>query len=294
MLQDDMVSASYEYYKGLIAFRKAHPALRMTDQAEILAAMEVLETGSNDVIAILNNGGNGEKNKILTIINASTNPYDMTLPEGEWDIYVDHAVASDKVIATVDGAVCVNGTSVMILVQNAPFEDIPEDSFYAEAVMWAVKNGVTNGKGDGLFHPNDEVTRAEVVTFLWRAAGEPVVKSDKSFPDVSEGDFFYNAVIWAAEEGITTGKDNGLFDPYATCTRAEALTFLWRAEDTPMCEQGTVNEFSDVAVNDYFAPAVMWALSKGITNGMSNGIFGSYEICNRAHIVTFLYRAMAD
>ena len=289
MLQDDMVSASYEYYKGLIAFRKAHPALRMTDQAEILAAMEVLETGSNDVIAILNNGGNGEKNKILTIINASTNPYDMTLPEGEWDMYVDFAIAGTEIITTVDGAVCVNGTSVMILVQNAPFEDVPEDSFYAEAVKWAVKNGVTNGKGDGLFHPNDEVTRAEVVTFLWRAAGEPVVKSDKSFPDVSEGDFFYNAVIWAAEEGITTGKDNGLFDPYATCTRAETVTFVYRAKGEPFTI-GAEN-FDDVDPDDFFYHAVRYAYINGITTGIDADSFGPYIVCNRAHIVTFLYRA---
>ena len=177
----------------------------------------------------------------------------------------------------------------MILVQNAPFEDVPEDSFYAEAVMWAGKNGVTNGKGDGLFHPNDEVTRAEVVTFLWRAAGEPIVKSDKSFPDVSEGDFFYNAVIWAAEEGITTGKDNGLFDPYATCTRAETVTFVYRAKGEPFTI-GAEN-FDDVDPDDFFYHAVRYAYINGITTGIDADSFGPYIVCNRAHIVTFLYRA---
>ena len=170
------------------------------------------------------------------------------------------------------------------------FRDVPDGSFYYDAVQWAVEQGITTGIGDGTFLPDRDVTRAEVVTFLWRANGCEAVTSDKSFPDVKETDFFYSAVIWAAENGITTGKDSGLFDPYATCTRAEALTFLWRAEGTPACGQGTVNEFSDVDVDDFFAPAVMWAVSEGITNGIDADSFGSYNICNRAHIVTFLYR----
>ena len=289
MLQDDMVAASYDYYKGLIAFRKAHPALRMTEQSEILAAMESLNTGNDQVVAILNKGGNGENAQILTIINAGTDSYTMNLPEGKWDMYVDFAVAGTDVIATVEGTVGVRGTSVMILVQRAPFEDVPEDSFYFEAVEWAVKNGITNGVTDTTFVPNRDVTRAEVVTFLWRAAGEPIVESEKSFPDVTEADFFYDAVIWAAEKGITTGKDNGKFDPYATCTRAEALTFLWRAKGEPTLIYH--ENFDDVDQDDFFYNAVVWAIANDITNGIDADSFGSLNICNRAHIVTFLYRA---
>ncbi|MBR7178760.1 MAG: type I pullulanase [Oscillospiraceae bacterium] len=289
MLQDDMVAASYDYYKGLIAFRKAHPALRMTEQSEILAAMESLNTGSDQVVAILNKGGNGENAQILTIINAGTDSYTMNLPEGKWDMYVDFAVAGTEIITTVEGTVGVRGTSVMILVQRAPFEDVPEDSFYFEAVEWAVRNGITTGVTDTTFVPGRDVTRAEVVTFLWRANGSPVVESDKSFPDVTEADFFYDAVIWAAEKGITNGKDSGLFDPYATCTRAEAVTFLYRAKGKPFTT-GTEN-FDDVDKDDFFYKAVIYAVANNITNGIDADSFGSLNICNRAHIVTFLYRA---
>ena len=292
-LANELNAASYEYYKGLLAFRKAHPALRMTDQAEILASMEVLETGSNNVIAILNKGGNGEDVQILTVINPGDNE-SFTLPEGKWDVYVTARTAGTEVLKTVEGTIYVGSdTAVMILVRQPDpvptFSDVPVDSFYFEAVEWAVDKGITNGIGDGTFLPDRDVTRAEVVTMLWRAAGSPIVESDKAFPDVAETDFFYDAVIWAVEEKVTTGKDNGLFDPYATCTRAEALTFLWRAVKTPVLSTH-VAPFTDVHPMDYFWTAVCWAAGSGIANGMGDGSFGSYEICNRAHIITFLYR----
>ena len=288
-LVNELNAGSYEYYKGLIAFRKAHPALRMTEQAEILAAMEALETGSNDVIAILNKGGNGENAQILTIINASTEGYTMNLPEGKWDMYVDFAMAGTEIITTVEGTVGVEGTSVMILVQNAPFEDVPEDSFYFEAVEWAVKNGITTGVTDTTFVPGRDVTRAEVVTFLWRAAGSPVVEGTNPFTDVAETDFYYNAVLWAVANGITTGKTETSFAPLDTCTRAEAITFLYRAKGEPFVIGS--EQFDDVDQDDFFYNGVIWAVSENITNGMDADSFGSYDICNRAHIVTFLYRA---
>ena len=289
MLQDDMVAASYDYYKGLIAFRKAHPALRMTEQSEILAAMESLNTGNDQVVAILNKGGNGENAQILTIINAGTDSYTMNLPEGKWDMYVDFAVAGTEIITTVEGTVGVRGTSVMILVQRAPFEDVPEDSFYFEAVEWAVKNGITNGVTDTTFVPNRDVTRAEVVTFLWRAAGEPMVEVTNPFTDVKESDFYYNAVLWAVSEGITNGKTADTFAPLATCTRAEAITFQYRAKGEPFVIYS--ENFDDVDKDDFFYNAVLWAVSENITNGIDADSFGSLNICNRAHIVTFLYRA---
>ena len=251
--------------------------------------MENLSTGNDQLIAILNKGGNGENNQILTIINASTDPQTVTLPEGKWAIYVSALKAGTEVQGYAENELTIRGTAVMILVQTASFEDVPVDSFYAEAVEWAVAEGITNGVTANTFVPARDVTRAEVVTFLWRANGEPVVESDKSFPDVSKGDFFYNAVIWAAEEGITTGKDNGLFDPYATCTRAEALTFLWRAAGQP--ESNVTENFDDVNDSDFFAPAVKWAVENKITDGIDADSFGSYNVCNRAHIITFLFRS---
>ena len=185
----------------------------------------------------------------------------------------------------VDG-VCTNcGDKLM------NFADVPEGEWYYEPVIWAVNNGVTTGMTDTIFAPDREATRAEVVTFLWRAAGEPVVESELSFPDVKETDFFYNAVIWAAEKNITNGKDNGLFDPYATCTRAEAVTFLWRYLDEPA--SSTTNSFTDVVPGMWYEAAINWAVEKGVTNGYADGIFNVDGACNRAHAVTFLYRALA-
>ena len=293
-LKDFQNAMAYEYYKGLIAFRKAHPALRMTEQSEILAAMESLNTGNDQAVAILNNGGNGESNKILTIINVDeSDPYTCTLPEGEWNVYVNSEKAGTEVIKTVEGTVNVSACSAMILVQEGEteptFEDVPANAYCYDAVEWAVENGITTGVTDTTFVPLREVTRAEVVTFLWRAAGSPVVESDKSFDDVTEADFFYDAVIWAAENGITTGKGANQFAPKDTCTRAEAVTFLWRAEGEPSRSEDIV--FSDVEDGQFYTDAVLWAADKGVTEGMGDGTFGIALLCNRAHIVTFLYRA---
>jgi len=174
------------------------------------------------------------------------------------------------------------------------FEDVPADSFYFESVEWAVEEGITNGVTATTFLPEREVTRAEVVTFLWRANGSLMVETtEQFFPDVTRDDFFFDAVQWAYAAGITTGKDNGLFDPYATCTRAEALTMLWRAEGEPEINVGGGFEFADVEPDAFYAYPVMWALENGITNGIDAENFGPYNICNRAHIVTFLYRTKA-
>ena len=283
---------AYEYYKGLIAFRKAHPALRMTDQTEILAAMEVLETGHDNVIAILNNGGNGENNKILTIINTGSG-VEITLPEGEWNVYVNRTTAGTEVLDTVSGKINTYANAVMILVQEGEpeptFSDVPAGAYCFDAVEWAALKGITAGTGDGLFLPLRQVTRAEAVTMLWSAAGKPVVESDKSFSDVPEDIFYHDAVIWAAEKGITAGKGNGKFDPAGICSRAEIMTFLWVAAGKPSRANDVV--FSDVKDNQFYTEAVLWAADKSITAGMGDGSFGIAVPCNRAHIVTFLYAA---
>ena len=183
-----------------------------------------------------------------------------------------------------EDGVCTNCGHVLV-----NFTDIEKGSFYYDAVIWAVGNGITTGVTDTTFVPGRDVTRAEVVTFLWRAAGSPIVEGTNPFTDVAETDFYYNAVIWAVANGITTGKTETTFVPLATCTRAETVTFLWRAAGKPE-STGTEN-FADVNEGDFFAPAVIWAVEKGITNGIDAENFGSYVVCNRAHIVTFLYRA---
>ena len=168
------------------------------------------------------------------------------------------------------------------------FADVPANSYYADAVLWAAKNGITGGIGNGLFGPNQPCTRAQIVTFLWRAAGSPEPKSMSSFSDVSADSYYAKAVAWAVENGITTGTGDGKFSPDATCTRAQSVTFLFRAIGKLVDSKA---EFSDVLTNSYYANAVAWAVENGVTNGIGDGLFGPDNSCTRAQIVTFLFRA---
>ena len=171
-----------------------------------------------------------------------------------------------------------------------PFADIRESAYYHDPVLWAVANNVTNGTSDSTFSPDEGCTRAQVVTFLWRAAGKPDPASSKSpFSDVKEGAYYYNAVLWAVEKGITNGTSDKTFSPDETCTRAQIVTFLWRYEEQP-APAGTNNPFADVKPNAYFGSAVLWAVETGITNGTSAATFDPEDTCTRAQVVTFLYR----
>ena len=171
-----------------------------------------------------------------------------------------------------------------------PFTDIRESAYYYDPVLWAVANNVTNGTSDSTFSPDEGCTRAQVVTFLWRAAGKPDPASSESpFSDVKEGAYYYNAVLWAVETGITNGTSDTTFSPDETCTRAQIVTFLWRYEEQP-APAGTSNPFADVKPSAYFGSAVLWAVEKGITNGTSATTFDPEDTCTRAQVVTFLYR----
>ena len=169
------------------------------------------------------------------------------------------------------------------------FYDVPNGAYFYEAVKWAVKNGITTGVGNYLFAPEQPCTRAQIVTFLWRAAGSPEPKGAASgMTDVVSGSYYEKAVAWAIENGITTGTTTSTFSPDATCTRAQAVTFLARALNA---KATSVAEFSDVPTNSYFADAVAWAAANGVTEGIGGGLFGSDNDCTRGQIVTFLYRA---
>ena len=176
--------------------------------------------------------------------------------------------------------------------QTGVFVDVAEGSYYEEAIDWAVEKGITNGVSSNMFAPNDPCTRAQIVTFLWRAAGSPSPKSMSSFTDVPADAFYAKAVAWAVENGITSGTGESKFSPNSTCTRAQAVTFLYRASGSPAVSGKA--EFSDVATNAYYADAVAWAAKKGITTGIGGGLFGSDNDCTRGQIVTFLWRAMAE
>ena len=172
-----------------------------------------------------------------------------------------------------------------------PFTDVPSGAYYEDAVVWAVKKGITSGTSATTFNPDGSCTRAQAVTFLWRAAGSPEPKSAAMpFTDVPAGSYFEKAVLWAVENGITKGTSDTTFSPDASCTRAQIVTFLWRAGGSPAVSGNSA--FSDVAADAYYAAAVAWAEKNGVTGGIGGGLFGSDNTCTRAQIVTFLHRAM--
>ena len=168
------------------------------------------------------------------------------------------------------------------------FYDVPNGAYFYEAVKWAVENGITDGVGDNLFAPDQLCTRAQIVTFLWRAAGSPEPKTASSFTDVSASAYYAKAVAWAVENGITNGMTATMFAPDATCTRGQSVTFLYRALKGTA---GTTSSFADVPANAFYADAVGWAVSQKVTDGTSNTTFSPNAYCTRAEIVTFLYRA---
>ena len=175
---------------------------------------------------------------------------------------------------------------------SGDFADVPENSYYSSAVQWAAVNGITAGVGDNLFQPAQDCTRAQIVTFLWRAAGCPKPESQNNpFSDVQAGAYYSDAVLWAIENGITNGTSATAFSPDKTCNRGEAVTFLHRLQNKQAAQ--TQNSFLDVAQNTWYTSAVDWALENGITNGTSDTMFSPNLNCQRSQIVTFLYRCLS-
>ena len=169
------------------------------------------------------------------------------------------------------------------------FVDVSASDYYYDAVLWAVGKGITGGTSATTFDPNGNCTRAQAVTFLWRAAGSPAAKSAvMPFTDVKAGSYYYDAVLWAVENGITEGTSDTTFSPDATCSRAQIVTFLWRANGSPVASGNS--DFTDVAADAYYAAAVTWAEKNGVTGGIGGGLFGSGNNCTRAQIVTFIWR----
>ena len=185
-----------------------------------------------------------------------------------------------------DGKVSVEAEFVKTAATS--FADVPANAYFADAVKWAVDKGVTNGLSDTMFGPYESCTRAQIVTFLWRAAGSPEPKTASSFTDVSASAYYAKAVAWAIENGITNGMTETTFAPNATCTRGQSVTFLYRA--LKGTASGSTN-FTDVKSDAFYADAVNWAVASDVTNGTSNTTFSPNADCTRAEIVTFLYRA---
>lgn len=172
------------------------------------------------------------------------------------------------------------------------FADVNSSDYFAPAVQWAVGNGITSGVSDRSFAPSAPCTRAQITTFLWRAAGSPrpSLFARNRFSDVHSSDYYYSAVLWAQSRGIASGVTKTSFAPNKTCTRAEAVTLLWRYRGSPNVTVSSA--FSDVPGGAWYAKAVSWAAANGITSGVSAGRFGPNETCTRGQIIAFLYRAI--
>ena len=204
---------------------------------------------------------------MLKLTDKGDGKYSFTMPDGKVEI---KAVFAKKV-------------------ETSPFGDVSADAYYNQAVQWAQEKGITDGISSNLFGPKQPCTRSQIVTFLWRAAGSPEPKGTAAgMTDVVPGSYYAKAVAWAVENGITTGTAEGTFSPDATCTRAQAVTFLARAQNAKATGK---TAFSDVPADSYFADAVAWAQANGVTTGTSETTFSPDNDCTRAQIVTFLYRA---
>ena len=204
---------------------------------------------------------------VLKLTDKGDGKYSFTMPDGKVEV---KAVFAKKV-------------------ETSPFGDVSADAYYYKAVQWAQEKGITDGISSNLFGPKQPCTRSQIVTFLWRAAGSPEPKSTTAgMTDVVPGSYYAKAVAWAVENGITTGTAEGTFSPDATCTRAQAVTFLARAQNAKATGK---TAFSDVPADSYFADAVAWAQANGVTTGTSETTFSPDNDCTRAQIVTFLYRA---
>ena len=215
-----------------------------------------------DKLTVTDKNGN-----VLKLTDKGDGKYSFTMPDGKVEI---KAVFAKEV-------------------KTSPFDDVSADAYYNQAVQWAQEKGITDGISSDLFGPKQPCTRSQIVTFLWRAAGSPEPKGTAAgMTDVVPGSYYAKAVAWAVENGITTGTAEGTFSPDATCTRAQAVTFLARAQNAKATGK---TAFSDVPADSYFADAVAWAQANGVTTGTSESTFSPDSDCTRAQIVTFLYRA---
>ena len=226
--------------------------------------------------------GDGYELEDLTVTNASGEEISVTGKDGKYTF----TMPASKVT--------VKATFAEIVAEpENPFVDVADDAYYFDAVLWAAEEGITGGTSATTFSPNVTCTRAQAVTFLWRAAGSPAPKSSEMpFTDVASDAYYHDAVLWAVENGITKGTSDTTFSPNADCTRAQIVTFLWRSQGSPVAD--AVNPFTDVAADAYYNSAVLWAVENGITAGTTATTFSPNADCTRAQIVTFLFRCLGE
>ena len=215
---------------------------------------------------------------------AASRTFDLDYLKGD---YLRLKIAVTATAASADGLPCTGGDDC----PGKAFHDMPPKGNWAhDPIDWAVANGITSGTSATAFSPNSGCTRGQVVTFLWRAAGQPEPTITKNpFRDVKENDYYYKAVMWAVENEITAGTGENTFSPKNTCTRGQIVTFMYRANGKPE-SSGAQNPFGDVKSGDFFYEAVLWAVENDVTSGTSATAFSPRNTCTRAQVVTFLYR----
>ena len=217
-----------------------------------------------ETLAVTDHRGNA-----LKLTDQGNGTYTFTMPSGQVDVKATFTQAADE---------------------TSPFDDVSKDDYYYDAVKWAADSGITGGVGGSLFGSDQSCTRAQIITFLWRAAGSPEPNGAADMTDVPQDAYYAKAVAWAMENGITSGTGTDRFSPHAACTRAQGMTFLFRSSKASA--SGTL-AFQDVAADAYYAQAVKWAADNGITSGIGGGLFGPDNGCTRAQIVTFLWKLYA-
>ena len=291
------------YYARLAAIRNAYPALRT-------GSLEHVDLNNDSLLAYKRSDG---KTTVLAVVeNDPSHTHTITLDYDAVDLITDeYFEAGDAISIPMRGVILVPDADFRkvtvdtdglrpawheaYIVGTNPFTDVPQNSFYYEGVQWAVAEGITKGATDTTFNPTGDLLRAQVVTMLWRHAGSPKASIANPFRDVSQSDWYYDAVLWAVEQGITKGMSETEFAPTGKTNRAQAVTFLWRYLDKPGALGNTSfasDTFTDVKPGEWYEQAVNWAVLSGVTNGMGDGTFGIERLCNRAHMVTFMYRAM--
>ncbi|MCF0122620.1 MAG: S-layer homology domain-containing protein [Ruminiclostridium sp.] len=233
--------------------------------------------------------GDGSKVEVSKKANGD---YAFVMPGAEVTIRVtfrDAATGPVNPVGPTDPVDPVNPTDPIDPAPGNPFDDVKAGAYYYGAVLWAVENGITTGTSQTTFSPNIVCTRAQAVTFLWRAAGSPVVSGVQNpFADIDKSAYYYNAVLWGVKNGIVKGTGDATFGPDDICSRGQIVTLQWRANGGQQVP-GT-NPFADVAMDAYYGQAVLWAVKEGITNGTSLTTFSPENTCSRGEIVTFLYR----
>ena len=298
--------------KTLCVFNEQYNGDKMTDYASALCTLSLSKSPTIDSMtpttkSLTASGGDVEFTitgtnlsdgivvKATDEITATTSGTDMeqkavlTFPANDSTTDAATYTVTNSLDDTVTASVTVAKKNSMLNF----FVDVPAGAYYYDAVLWAAENGIIGGVDDTHFAPNVTCTRAQAVTFLWRAAGSPAPKSSEMpFEDVAAGSYYYDAVLWAVENGITKGTSDTTFSPNADCTRAQAMAFIWRSQKSVAADG--VNPFTDVAADAYYAGAVQWAVENGVTNGTSDTTFSPNTNCTRAHIVTFLYRCLGE